>query len=185
MRVIGGRYRGAALLGPPGKTARPTKDMVREALFNILAGRIDGARFLDLYGGSGAIAIEALSRGAGGVVTVERYHSDLIRKNIKKLRIPSTDPIEVIAGEAKKIANRFAAKGKRFDFIYADPPWDEEMEEETVNFAAPLLDENGILVLEAFHKKEAPRPPEGSGLHLVKSRRYGDTALHFYGRESA
>ncbi|VAX25946.1 16S rRNA (guanine(966)-N(2))-methyltransferase [hydrothermal vent metagenome] len=185
MRIIGGSFKGTVLYGP-GKNAaiRPTSDKVREALFNIIGSRIVGASFLDLFGGTGAVGFEALSRGAAEVTIVEAGSIDLIRKNTVKLKIPASGQLQVIKNDVFKALKVMEKRGEMFDFIFADPPWHEGHEAETIKNAAGILTTDGNLILEAYHKTEAPetpKPPETRArLRLKQSRRWGDTALHFY-----
>jgi len=177
MRIVGGAFRGTTLYGPKGSGVRPTSDRAREALFNILAPRIEGAWFLDLYAGTGAVGLEALSRGAGYLCSVEIDTIDLIRKNAAKCGVTTSEKFKVIRGKALQAIEVLRERGERFDIIYADPPWKQGREEETLAAARWLLKEGGTIILEAFHKRAlAPIP----GLAPAGSRRYGDTALFFF-----
>lgn len=186
MRVIGGRFGGLTLYGPKGLETRPTSDRAREALFNILGAKVTGARFLDLYAGTGAVGIEALSRGAAAVTMVESASVELIRKNLARLpHAAGAQLTHVIRGGVEQAARTLCQRGERYDIIFADPPWDAGLEGETLRAAAPLLEEEGVLILEARHKTAAPSPEGMCGAHgtpltLTQSRRYGDTVFHFY-----
>ncbi|MGK7344619.1 MAG: 16S rRNA (guanine(966)-N(2))-methyltransferase RsmD [Candidatus Nitrospinota bacterium M3_3B_026] len=181
MRIIGGVYRGRRLAGPKGDDVRPTPDRVREALFNIIGARIEGAAFLDLFSGTGAAALEAISRGAARAAVVELKHIDLVRENAAKLGVSTPDPLRGIRGDVFDAVETMAERGERFNIIFADPPWKAGLEERVVNEAARLLAPGGTLVLEAFHKTEAPKPA-GADIAMTGTRRYGDTALIFYER---
>jgi 16S rRNA (guanine966-N2)-methyltransferase len=135
MRITGGTFRSRALRAPPGQATRPTSDRVREALFGILAsaGAIESARVLDLYAGSGALALEALSRGASEATVVEsaRPALDAIRRNVEALGV--ADRVHVIAAAVRPSIHSGVhggspalariARGGPFDLVFADPPW--------------------------------------------------------------
>lgn len=180
MRIIGGRFKGTNLISPKGDSVRPTLDSVREAFFNIIGPNIEGARFLDLYGGSGAVGLEALSRGANHVTIVELEYIDLIQKNSAKCRITTSEEFHVIRGDAMAALAELASRAERFDIVYADPPWNEGAPKSLLSSSEKILADGGQLILEAFHKAEPPTEP--AKLKLAKTRRYGDTSLHFYSR---
>jgi 16S rRNA (guanine(966)-N(2))-methyltransferase RsmD len=182
VRIIGGSFGGTVLSSPKGNAVRPTSEKAREALFNIIGPRIEGSSFLDLYGGSGAVGLEALSRGAAHVTIVEASRIDLIRKNSAKCGVTDPERFNVIRGGVFKAARAMEKRGEIFDFVFADPPWHEGLEAEAVNCAVKLLKEGGGFILEAHHKTKPPAPPEGASQNprLEESRRYGDTVLHFY-----
>ncbi|MBF0170853.1 MAG: 16S rRNA (guanine(966)-N(2))-methyltransferase RsmD [Nitrospinae bacterium] len=178
MRIVGGRLRGAPLWCPPGDRLRPTADRAREALFNILAPVVEGATFLDLFAGTGAVGYEAHSRGAARVVLVDT-DVEALSKNALRLRIRTDgDAVSVIRGGFDAACRRLA--GDRFDLIFADPPWKEGMERAILERAAPLLAEDGGLILESWVKVDPPR--EAEGLTVDDVRRYGDTKFTFYRR---
>lgn len=177
MRIIAGTARGRKLLPPLGREIRPTADRVREALFNILMQRIEGSRFLDLFAGTGANGIEALSRGAAQAVFVEAspegyqcIRSNLISTGLNmgglvlKHRLP--EEMDRIPGD--------------YDIIFADPPYAGT--DYGVLLAAigerRLLRPEGILCLE--HRRNVTVPDEVGALQCMRSRRYGDTALSQY-----
>lgn len=187
MRIISGFARGMSLNTPAAgkKGIRPTSDRVREALFSILGQRVVGARVLDLFAGTGALGLEALSRGASKAVFVD--HSaislGLIKKNI--LKYPSTENVRETAVVKKDLSGHFAKSlaarvGGDFDLIFADPPYGRGLatgllrEVEKSN----LLDSKGLLVLEERAQTELPQQTEL--LLLTDSRVYGDTAISFY-----
>src|ERR671932_432605 len=126
MRVIAGYYRGRNLRSPPSLQTRPTSDRLRETLFNVLAPRIEGARFLDLCAGSGAVGIEALSRGASHVTFVDRSRKTcgLIEANLDLLGVPE-EQTEVVLSEAADYLRRAAARAAQgpYDIAYFDPPY--------------------------------------------------------------
>ncbi|MBI1950100.1 MAG: 16S rRNA (guanine(966)-N(2))-methyltransferase RsmD [Acidobacteria bacterium] len=174
MRLTGGEARGRRLKAPRGLHIRPTADRVREALFDILGARIRGARFLDVYAGTGAVGCEALSRGAARVVFVERQRSALrlIRSN---LGLGSWSPAaEIMAGEASGSLSELVRDGARFDIVFLDPPYDDPELPDSWRLAARLVGANGLLVLE--HRSAAATPGAGA-LLPHRSYRYGDTSL--------
>jgi 16S rRNA (guanine966-N2)-methyltransferase len=123
MRVIGGTFGSRTLQAPPGMATRPSSDRLRETLFNVLAPRIEGARFLDLYAGSGAVGIEALSRGAAEVVFVERAAPALkvLRANLARLGLHES--VRTVAGSVAGFL-RSAEEGAGFNVVFLDPPYD-------------------------------------------------------------
>jgi 16S rRNA (guanine966-N2)-methyltransferase len=185
MRITGGTLRSRALAAPRGTATRPTSDRVREALFGILgsAGVVAGARVLDLYAGTGALGLEALSRGASHATFVEsgRDALDALRRNIEALGVRART--HVIAGDAGSAAVRVAVLGDGpFDLILADPPWASIGQGAVAPalealVASGALREDATLVLE-----RASRSPGATlaGVCHTQDRRYGDTTLAFY-----
>ena len=178
MRVISGKAKGRRLKTLKGTTTRPTTDRVKENLFNIIAPRLPEARFLDLFAGSGAIGIEALSRGAVEVVFVEknRQASAVIRENLALTRLDG----DVLTMDVSQAIERLGKKGHSFDLIFLDPPYDQGFVEITVAQIAQskLLADNGLLVAEYGKKEEIITPLWN--LHLVRQQIYGDTCLGFF-----
>jgi 16S rRNA (guanine966-N2)-methyltransferase len=168
VRVVAGRFGGRRLGAPPGRGTRPTSDRVREAVFSTL-GALDGARVLDLYAGSGALGIEALSRGAASALFVERDRRALaaLRRNL--------DDVGVEAEVRNQDALRFIAHPEGvFDLVFCDPPYDEAS-----RVAAPLsealpamLDQDARIVTESDKRNPLILP-----LPLVVERTYGDTRI--------
>ena len=179
MRIIAGRYRGHPLVAPTGRTARPTTDRVREALFSILGASVQEAMVLDLFAGSGALGLEALSRGAARAVFVEASPRSLgaLRKNIGTL---GADPVRVAKGRVEDTLTRLARDGETFDLVFLDPPYHLGLAAEIVKRLSlgPLLRPGARVVSE--HEVDAPSPDLEGGLVLDDTRRYGDTALTFY-----
>lgn len=177
MRVTGGELRGRRIRVPRSSAVRPTADRVREALFARL-GDLDGVRALDLFGGSGALGIEALSRGAAYVVFVERSTPVAAVLHANLVEIGVLERARVVRGDAVGVVRRLAAAGERFDLALLDPPYAEP---ETADRALRALATSGILapratvVVEAS-RRHAPQPVEG--LVVVDERRYGDTVIH-------
>jgi 16S rRNA (guanine966-N2)-methyltransferase len=183
MRITGGTLRSRAIRAPRGQGTRPTSDRVREALFGILAsaGRLDGARVLDLYAGTGALALEALSRGAADATLVEsgRDALEAARANVESLGMQ--DRVRVVAADVTTATSRLGRHGP-FDLVLADPPWalvDEGRAGAALAalVASAALAPAAMVVLE--HSSRTP-PPDIEGLDRVDTRRYGDAALAFY-----
>ncbi|MCL1805224.1 MAG: 16S rRNA (guanine(966)-N(2))-methyltransferase RsmD [Clostridiales bacterium] len=180
MRVIAGSARGRKLRCLDDKRIRPTQDRVKEAVFSSLAARLPGSTVLDLFAGSGALGIEALSRGAGGAVFVEIDHlaCDLIKSNLSSCGWPLSPEIQVVHREAVRWLKK--PPDRAFDIILADPPYNKGFEESVLNAlsAGGLLAPEGVLVLESGARQDLP---EGAGgLHLWKSKVYGDTKISYY-----
>ncbi len=179
MRIIGGHARGCTLAGPGNKKIRPTPDKVRQALFNMID--VEGDSFCDLFGGTGAVGCEALSRGAASVTIVEHHlHSvTLIRQNAEKVgaMLPVPAHTRVVKRDAVEFLRGCGQGPDRFNFIYCDPPydWDGRSALLTAAFNAKALLPDGILILEMPAKE--PQPPE---FEPIKEKRYGDTKLLFY-----
>lgn len=174
VRVTGGMARGRRLEGPRGIRIRPTSDRVREALFDILGPRVRGCRFLDAYAGTGAVGVEALSRGARHVVFIERNRRalELIEANLSLG--PWKDRNEVVPSDVAIAIPRLARCGTRFSIAFLDPPYDDR-EAGVVPSLGEILLPGGILVIE--HRTGAiPAAPE-TRFRPGRSYRYGDTTL--------
>lgn len=183
MRVIAGKYRGRNLKSPPSLEVRPTSDRLRETLFNVIAPRIDEVRFLDLCAGSGAVGIEALSRGAANVVFVDRSRKmcALVEANLDLCKVPE-DETEVVQAEASDFLSRsIAAGGKPWDIVFFDPPYANDylkVLNAIGSHATKLLTDSAILIVEHHHKKELP--DDVGPLHRSRILKQGDSALSFY-----
>jgi 16S rRNA (guanine966-N2)-methyltransferase len=175
MRVIAGRYGGRSLHAPRGRGTRPTSDRVREALFSIL-GEIAGASVLDLYAGTGALAIEALSRGAVSATLVEsgRPAQEAIRRNLRELGIEA----EVVGDDALHFCGRAFRGARQYDLIFLDPPYrhGDELADELTAAVPPLLGPAGRAITESDR-----RTPLELHLPLLDERRYGDTLIRIHG----
>ena len=174
LRVTGGRLGGRKLRSP--KTGvRPTADRVRESLFGRL-GDLDGVRVLDLFAGSGALGIEALSRGAESLVSVERSRSvrEVLRANLEALEL--TDCSRLLGGDAIAAIGRLARAGECFDLVLLDPPYaaDAAVPALEAVVRGGLLAKHGVVVLE---RSRSHSLPEVTGLVPVDERRYGDTMI--------
>ncbi len=183
MRVIAGTYRSRLLTAPPGTATRPTSDRLRETLFNVLAPHIADAHFADLYAGSGAVGIEALSRGARHVYFSEasRTAADAIRANLRSLRINEGFLME--SGGTPTLLKRLLASGTKLDVVFLDPPYDEP-EEYTrtlaalAGSAAVLLGPAALVVAE--HSRKLPLAESYGSLRRTRTLPQGDAALSFY-----
>jgi 16S rRNA (guanine966-N2)-methyltransferase len=175
MRVIAGELKGRRLATPKWEGLRPTSDKLRETLFNVLAGRIAGARILDAYAGTGAIGIEALSRGAAHVTFVD---SDaralaLVAENLRRCGV--TDRYAIIRSRLGDRAR--VLRPNAFDLAVLDPPYDDTDLAAALTDAVPLMVPGGLVVLE--HAKRQP-PPEVAGMIRARELTSGDSALTFY-----
>jgi 16S rRNA (guanine(966)-N(2))-methyltransferase RsmD len=168
VRIIAGSHRGQRIAAPKGRDTRPTSDRVRENAFNLI-GPVDGARVLDLYAGSGAMGLEALSRGAERVTFVEREKDACraINANLDKLGLHAT----VLCQDA---ARAVAQERGTFDLILCDPPYD--VDASRLPFAR-LLADDGLLVYESSGRDD---PPEVPGLAQRTSRKYGSARLTLF-----
>ncbi len=176
MRIVAGKYGRRRLNGPSGGRFRPTSDRVREALFNVLGPLDESVSFADVFAGSGAVGIEAMSRGAGRVVWVEVSGSACwtIRKNLEQLPDRTSWVLE-----QKKAALFVETTKEQFDYVFADPPYHMSPVSilETLT-ARDLLKPGGLLILE--HERQQPAPDVAGSLHRTDSRHYGGTSLSFY-----
>ena len=150
MRVISGQARGLKLKAPEGLETRPTTDRIKESFFNIISPDIYDAEFLDLFGGSGGIGIEALSRGAKRAVFVDESHKSInaIRDNLTRARL--TDKAEVIKGNAVSVIRSLGENGRKFDIIFMDPPYKKGLVELSLEAikASGILKDDGYIVAE-------------------------------------
>lgn len=180
MRIIGGIYRGRRLRAVEGLAVRPTSDRLRETLFNIIAPRIEGSRFLDICAGSGAVAIEALSRGAGTATLIDnsRRACAAIEANLQTLGIKRE--AAVINRDAVAALKRLAEESKQFDIVFLDPPYASEIYDTLMHKIATtaLLSNDAIVVVE--HRAKTP-PAAGYGeLKLFREVKQGESAIAFY-----
>ncbi len=176
MRVVGGKWGGRALRAPRGTSVRPTSDKVREAIFGILGERVEGATVLDLFAGTGAMAIEALSRGAAGAVLVEPSAIAFAALKSNLASLGATGPTCVPA-DYRKALRRLAAGGMRFTLVFLDPPYGKGL----VGRSAAEIERCGVLAAGALVVAErAARDPDETfppGWSTIADRRYGDTRV--------
>jgi 16S rRNA (guanine966-N2)-methyltransferase len=175
MRIIAGTHRGHTIYAPKGRDTRPTSDRVRENVFNIL-GVVDGAVVLDLYAGSGAMGLEALSRGAARAVFVERDGAAVraIERNLDKLRLSAT----VLRQDAVTALVAEAASGRKYDLVLVDPPYEmySDIEPQLARYLPALLAHDGVVVVETDARVEPSLP-----LEQRTSRTYGAARVTVYG----
>jgi 16S rRNA (guanine966-N2)-methyltransferase len=190
MRVIAGTYRSRSLKSLKGLALRPTSDRLRETLFNVLGLNVSGARFLDLFAGTGAIGIEALSRGAAEVVFIENHPpaATLIRRNLDSLGVRSG--ATVLAVDAHRGLEALTSRKKEaepgFDYVFLDPPYAAaEDYARVLRFlgSADLIVSGGIVIAE--HRRNFHLPETAGVLRRVRVLKQGDAALSFYRRRSA
>jgi 16S rRNA (guanine966-N2)-methyltransferase len=194
MRVIGGIYRSRQLRTLRGLALRPSSDRLRETLFNVLGPEIADAIFVDLFAGSGAIGIEALSRGARRAIFAENHPAGaaVLRSNLESLGIPLARPdqafeqtfsgaAEIFAQDACRTIERLAARGTKADFVFADPPYADTTAYQDV---LELLGESALLApgsrLILEHERRREMPAIAGQLERVRVLEQGDSALSFY-----
>jgi 16S rRNA (guanine966-N2)-methyltransferase len=175
MRIIAGSRKGHTIHAPSGRDTRPTSDRVRENVFNIL-GPVDDANVLDLYAGSGAMGLEALSRGAARVVFVEADAGAVraIERNLDKLRLQGT----ILQRDAIAVLSVEAAAGRKYDLVLVDPPYAvyRDLEPQLARYLPTVLGEHGVLVVETDARVEPELP-----LPQRTSRKYGQTRVTVFG----
>lgn len=180
MRVIAGRLRGRTIRSAPGRSTRPTSGRARGGLFDWLGPDLEGARVLDLFAGTGAVGIEALSRGAAHVTFVEssRACSGVLRRNLRELGVAGA--CRVLTLRAQAAVERLSREGIRFDLVFADPPYHDP---DGVRLPTPealgrLLGSSGRVVVE--RSRRAPDVEAGAGLVPLAARTYGETRFTVY-----
>jgi 16S rRNA (guanine966-N2)-methyltransferase len=181
MRIIAGKYRSRPLKGPGMRKLRPTSDRLRETLFNVLGPSIEDSDFIDLYAGTGAVGIEAISRGANLSILIESHAATarLIRENLESLQIRTA--VEIIESDAIRGLEKLAARHLVADFIFLDPPYEKVSEYVRVlEFldASHLLAPSGIVIAEHSHRTELPE--RLNRLECTRRLEQGDTVLSFY-----
>ena len=178
MRIISGDARGRTLVAPAGQKTRPTQDYVRESLFNILQFQVNGASVLDLFAGTGALALESISRGAASAVLVDsdRAACEAIRKNIRSVQC--ADRCRLIQRDYRQALMEIAEKDEKFSLVFLDPPYRmTETGDMCRELALRGLLKHGALIL-VEHRKGFPPQTEGP-FELEQVRKYGDTEISF------
>jgi 16S rRNA (guanine966-N2)-methyltransferase len=174
VRIIAGTHRGHRIAAPPGTKTRPTSDRVRENVFNIVAPWIEDAHVLDLYAGSGAMGLEALSRGAARATFVEDdvHACRTINENLDKLRLGAAQVL------CQNVLRFLATETRAYDLVFCDPPYDEydRVIPQLARYAPRLLHEEGLLVLETSSRSPEPELP----LTQRTSRRYGAARITLF-----
>lgn len=189
MRISGGTAKGRRtatkkllIKNSEGERLRPTSSKVREALFDILRNRIEGASFVDLYAGTGSVGLEALSRGACRSVFVEpdELRIRTIKNNV--LELGFLEKALVAKGRAYEFLQKASAENESFDIFFIDPPYDSEEIEKILPLLGEegLVNEDGVVIVEHFFKRHIPE--KAGRLKMKRSYRYGDTMLTLYGK---
>ena len=181
MRIISGTYRGLHLATLKGGAMRPTSDHLRETLFNVLGPEVEGRTFLDVYAGTGAVGIEALSRGAKEVVFVEHHRpaAELIRRNLETLQVE--EGFYVMTTTVLKGLEKLAEEGSHFDFVFLDPPYAEIREYHHVLrqlARGELLLPTSLVIAE--HSRHCNLEEQYGTLRRTRLLRRGDSQLGFY-----
>jgi 16S rRNA (guanine966-N2)-methyltransferase len=182
MRIIAGRFKGARFPSPPGRGVRPTSDRVREALFSTLGSVVVGSRVLDLFAGSGAFGIEALSREAESVVFVEkdRKVAEALRKTVGSFSVE--DSVEILNMDAVRAVGRFEREGQRFGLVFLDPPYGKGLISRLASSGlfSNIIEPDGLVIVERRASSAAESLPSNFEMHF--SRRYGSTLVEIFGR---
>ena len=181
MRIISGTYRGLRLKTLKGSNLRPTSDQLRETLFDVLGPQLEGSTFLDAYAGTGAVGLEALSRGAREVVFIEHHRpaAKLIRSNLAALEIH--DGFHVMSCQVLTGLERLEAESAQFDFVFVDPPYSEIREYHHVLRQigrGQLLFPSSVVIAE--HSRHCLLENQYGHLHRSRLLRHGDAQLAFY-----
>jgi 16S rRNA (guanine966-N2)-methyltransferase len=187
MRIIAGTYRSRILKSLKGVALRPTSDYLRETLFNVLGPAVEGSRFLDIFAGTGAVGIEALSRGAAEAVFIENHApaATLIRRNLESLGVRSGATVlavDALSG-LEKLEGKHSLSDVGFDFVYVDPPYAATKDYDWVLrfLGSALILSPGAIVI-AEHRRTTELAEQFGGLRRARVLRQGDTALSFYRR---
>jgi len=177
MRIIAGKYKGFNLKAPKGQMTRPTSSRLRESVFNILQNQIEEARFLDLFAGSGAMGLEAISRGAAYAAFVEenRDAARIIQENASKMGVK--EQTTLLFGDCLAQLPRLAQLGSPFSIIYADPPYNKGLGQLTLEAidGSEILADGGVVLIEEAKNFE---PPELKTLSFIKQRSAGRSTLY-------
>ena len=178
MRIIAGERRGHTIFAPRGRETRPTSDRVRENVFNIVAAWVEGARVLDLYAGSGAMGLEALSRGAASALFVESDPEAVraIERNLDKLRLTGA---RVVRLDSTTAVTQESGAGRKYDLVLVDPPYDMTNYDPLARYLPRVLADDGLLVFESAARVE----PKLAGLTVRTTRKYGSTRVTVFEHE--
>jgi len=178
VRIVAGTARGRPLKGPKSNAIRPTADRVRESVFNILGQFLSGERVLDLFAGTGALALEAISRGAGSAVLVDQNREaiSLCTENAKSLGFESQ--VRVVASPVERALTQLLRQGERFELAFADPPYAAEAIAKTLVDAAELIVPQGTFVVE--HAKRELLPERIGPWVRIDERAFGDTRVSIF-----
>ncbi len=178
MRITGGVLGGRRLVAPAGQGTRPTTDKVRQAIFNVLGPPPEGAEVLDLFAGSGALGLEAISRGAARATLVERARPAIValQKNVAALGLSAQ--VRIVAGEVRAVLPRLVGP---FQWVFLDPPYAAGVLDEVLAALTPAQLAEGAIVV-AEHDRRSPPAPSCGILALEERRRYGETEVSLYVR---
>lgn len=185
MKIIGGLYKGRNFYMPEG--IRPTQNMIRKAVFDFLGQDLEGLTFLDLFAGSGGVGLEAVSRGAQKVTMVEKEERfcEVIRENLELLEVPLMGPnrqalYELVQSDAFAAVKLFTAQGRKFDIIFADPPYSPGLAKKILKTlgAYDIVSANCVVVIQ--HEKREILPETEGNLLRAQQRKYGNTILSIY-----
>lgn len=175
MRIIAGKFKGRTLETLRGNSVRPTTDRVKESIFNLIQFRLDDARVLDLFCGSGALGIESLSRGASQVTFCDKSRAsiEITKKNLEKVY----GNISIINKDYSACVDSLSREGKKFDIIFLDPPYLEGMQDAIINKLkeSEILAEGGVIIYERAREVDGAHLPDG--FVLIDSRDYGGTTI--------
>jgi 16S rRNA (guanine(966)-N(2))-methyltransferase RsmD len=182
MRIIGGDAKGRRIYSPKNSKTRPTSDGIKESLFNILQ-EVSGKSFLDLFAGCGNVGLEALSRGAAKVVFVEKnpVMVNAIKRNLLELGI--NNKYQILETEAAKGIKKLQRKGEKFDFLFADPPYEKGFIREIFQYLGEgeMISSDGVAIFQHSVREDIPGTLTGTFM-LTDQRRYGDTRISFFKR---
>ncbi len=180
MRITSGKFKSRIIRVP--KAIRPTLDNVRKSIFDILGANITGTKVLDLFAGSGALGLEALSRGADSCIFVDNSRSSVkaIKDNLEALGLSANEDIVIVAADAIRAISKFAKSGEKFDLIFLDPPYYKSLAKKSLFLLGSydILTKSGVVIVE--HSKHDEVPNSFGELELYRSVRYGDTQISFY-----
>lgn len=180
MRVVSGKFRGLHLNAVPGMNTRPTTDKVKESLFNMIGPYFDGGQALDLFGGSGGLAIEAISRGIGQAVVVDQAYAAIktIRQNVEKTHHEAQ--FTIIKQEANRALKLMPKHHDRFDLVFLDPPYAKQQIVKNMQMMVQLdlLNDGATIVAET--NQEADLPADFDNFKFIKRHDYGITVLRIY-----
>lgn len=183
MRITSGKFKSRIIRAP--KAIRPTADNVRKSAFDILGDEVSGACVLDLFAGSGALGLEAISRGASSCVFVDNNKSSIkaIKENLEALGLLDSEEIDVIFANVLRGISKFLRSGDKFDLIFLDPPYYKSLVKKSLFLLGTydILAKSGIAIAE--HSKHDEVPVSVGELKLYRSARYGDTRISFYHKE--
>lgn len=182
MRITSGRFRSRIIKAPKG--IRPTLDNVRKAVFDILGEEVTGVKVLDLFAGSGALGLEALSRGADSCIFVDNNRSSIkaIKDNLESLGLTYGEDVVVVTCDAIRAISKFFKRDNKFNLVFLDPPYYKSLAKKSLFLldSYDILTKPAIVVIE--HSKHDELPSSAGELKLFRSARYGDTQISFYRR---